>query len=75
MKRAKEEGWVIWSLRDGIGELAEALENHLVKSGKVEIRKDTPCDAIAFEGGKAKVIEMDCIYVKTTLIFLYVELL
>ncbi|XP_072284486.1 protoporphyrinogen oxidase [Pyxicephalus adspersus] len=44
-KRAKDERWSQWSLREGMQMLSEALEDYIKQRG-VEIHKDTPVEAL-----------------------------
>ena len=79
VKRAKKERWMIWSLERGIGQLAEALQEHLLKSGKVEIKTNTKCKSLSFQDGKATVsiieLRASLIYSVFFLFFVFVRLI
>ena len=50
-----EHKWGIWSLKKGLKQLTEELENNLRQCSEVEIATDTKVKGLIFTGGKVKV--------------------
>ena len=46
--RAQKEKWATWSLRKGLSQLTDSLEEVITTQGGVEIRKSTPCKKLEF---------------------------
>ena len=47
IERAQKEKWSAWSLRNGLSQLTDRLEE-VISIGGVEIRKSTPCKKLEF---------------------------
>lgn len=52
--RSQKEHWALWSLRHGLSQLTDRLEDVVTKAG-VEIRKCTPCQKLEFSDNNVKV--------------------
>ncbi|XP_021481437.2 protoporphyrinogen oxidase isoform X2 [Oncorhynchus mykiss] len=49
-KRAAQENWAQWSLKRGLQNLPEALEERMRNGGRVEVHKDTPVMGLSTNG-------------------------
>ncbi|XP_076310294.1 protoporphyrinogen oxidase isoform X1 [Tachypleus tridentatus] len=54
--KSKSQGWAMWTLRNGLQSLPEAIAKHLENDDLVQILTNAPCKRINFEGGKAVVM-------------------
>jgi len=52
--RSQKEHWALWSLRHGLSQLTDRLEDVVTNAG-VEIRKCTPCQKLEFSDNIVKV--------------------
>ncbi|XP_062622274.1 protoporphyrinogen oxidase-like [Saccostrea cucullata] len=59
VRRAAEEAWQIWNLRRGTGQLVEGLTDALLKDPRVEIKMDTPCQAMELDSTSATLRSKD----------------
>lgn len=58
IERSQKERWAMWSLRHGLSQLTDRLEDVVTNAG-VEIRKCTPCQKLEFSDNIVKVDEYD----------------
>lgn len=49
-KRAAQENWAQWSLKRGLQNLPEALEERMRNGGCVEVHRDTPVTGLSTNG-------------------------
>ncbi|CAB1334111.1 unnamed protein product [Coregonus sp. 'balchen'] len=49
-KRAAQENWAQWSLKRGLQNLPEALEERMRNGGRVEVHRDTPVRGLSTNG-------------------------
>ncbi|XP_064595579.1 protoporphyrinogen oxidase-like isoform X2 [Liolophura sinensis] len=55
-KRARDERWAAWSLRDGTSQLTDTLVTQLSEDPRVEVRVGSPCEAVTPTDGKLQVV-------------------